>query len=210
MEITELAEFRYLSKNFADLGFKVVIKSTFHNNFWPLYWPWFQIYTFCIPIQCFFISFERKSWLFRLLYVFWGSSVENSKITESTKFRYFAPNPENKTIPLFGPSTVIKMAFKRKNGLTIRDEAKSRKRSMGNMGFIDGKRKNSLRMSHTNSRSRRSFLWSFSNSAGSISPENSQSILWRLTSKNWKNTMFMCLIFLENGFRRDPTPPRLQ
>ena len=107
MEITELAEFRYLSKNFADLGFKVVIKSTFHNNFWPLYWPWFQIYTFCIPIQCFFISFERKSWLFRLLYVFWGSSVENSKITESTKFRYFAPNPENKTIPLFGPSTVL-------------------------------------------------------------------------------------------------------
>ena len=28
------------------------------------------------------------------------------KITELSKFRYFAPNPENKTIPLFGPSTV--------------------------------------------------------------------------------------------------------
>ena len=46
MEITELAKFRYSPKNFAELGFKVMIKSTFHNNFWSVHWPWFQIYTF--------------------------------------------------------------------------------------------------------------------------------------------------------------------
>ena len=35
--------------------------------------------------------------------------AKNFKITESTKFRYFASNPKNKTNPLFGPSTVTNL-----------------------------------------------------------------------------------------------------
>ena len=37
--------------------------------------------------------------------------AKNYKITESSKFRYFAPYPENETVPLFGPSTVISVCL---------------------------------------------------------------------------------------------------
>ena len=48
-------------------------------------------------------SSDRKP---RLLYLFRGFLSENCKLTESSEFRYFAPNPKNKTIPLFRPNTV--------------------------------------------------------------------------------------------------------
>ena len=38
--------------------------------------------------------------------------AKDSKITESSKFRYFTPNSENKTVPLFGPSTVLLTYYK--------------------------------------------------------------------------------------------------
>ena len=56
-----------------------------------------------MSIQC-FLSLLTENLGFYAVICF--SGFENFKIMESIKFRYFAPNPRNKTIPLFGPSTV--------------------------------------------------------------------------------------------------------
>ena len=91
MEITESVKFRYLYKKFTDWGFRIVMKSFFRKYFWPVYWPCCQITSLHITVQCFRPFLTKKLWLVRLLYPFRRFLIKNFKITESSKFRYFAP-----------------------------------------------------------------------------------------------------------------------